>query len=660
MPLFSHYGDHPDSSARLSYPSLVFAIVTPLVVIARLLGRRFLSGRVGADDWTILVSCAFAVTVSIQMIIVCEWAFGKHQHEMPKELVLRTLKLYFVAQILYKINIGLTKISILLLYIRLFVHRWFLTTCWVWIGIIVSFTIGTVFSSIFQCTPVQWAFNKSIPGGGTCINMTAFWYANAAFNILSDLVLIALPVPVVVNLQLPLKSKVALCGIFAVGIFTCITSILRITTLNVATNHLDTTWNSIGSSMWTVIESNLGIICACLPALRRPLSFFFPRLFSRLHKSSAGPASLGNRSLPVDATPKKVDGWSVLDEGGSADAIVSAADGQDRAQERMHPVTNSPGRGEIRKTTRVVVRYEEMEREIELGHFFEARILYLAWTEFFTNFVALQGHGSGTVHNAMYGLSRHSWPGLREGARVFKQNGSISAVWQLKIVIHIDPMMGFRLDDLLVTTPDEYLLGRQFASRLLRPELALSSREQGSGAATSLNAFPESELVLVCERVPSRDNRLSCVSVSDRLTGSGLETSLSAVMESSESEVESSADWFWLRVRFRCRLSLIRLSRDAIKRGRGAVVPSLRNEAVTSIANPRTGEAYFHAQMYAQGDYFQISALKCKAKQYFEESFMTYPDRDSFTSAVIEVYISTAENDRGLRDILGGCSQLHA
>lgn len=69
MPLFSDYGDHPDSSARLSYPSLVFAIVTPLVVIARLLGRRFLSGRVGADDWTILVSCAFAETVSIQMII---------------------------------------------------------------------------------------------------------------------------------------------------------------------------------------------------------------------------------------------------------------------------------------------------------------------------------------------------------------------------------------------------------------------------------------------------------------------------------------------------------------------------------------------------------------------------------------------------------------
>jgi hypothetical protein len=154
---------------------------------------------------------------------------------MPKELLLKTFKvcpnaaglpskltasrqLYFVAQILYKINIGLTKISILLLYIRLFVHRWFLTTCWVWIAIVVSFTLGTVFSSIFQCTPVQWAFDKSLRPRGTCINMTAFWYANATFNILSDLVLIALPVPVILKLQLPQKSKIALCGIFAVGI----------------------------------------------------------------------------------------------------------------------------------------------------------------------------------------------------------------------------------------------------------------------------------------------------------------------------------------------------------------------------------------------------------------------------------------------------------
>ncbi|PLB50436.1 hypothetical protein P170DRAFT_381115, partial [Aspergillus steynii IBT 23096] len=281
MPLFSHYGDIPDNSAALSLPSLVFVILTPIVVATRLLGRQYLSGQIGPDDWIILTSCVFAETVSIQMIVVCRWAFGKHEDDVSKELLIRTLKLYFIAQILYKINIGLSKISILLLYLRLFIQRWFVITCWTWIVIITAFTLSTVVSSIFQCSPVQYAFDKSSPDQGSCINLTAFWYANAAFNIFSDLALVALPVPVISRLQLPLRLKLILCCIFAVGAFVCITSILRITTLDIATSYLDITWNSIDSSKWTVIESNLGIISACLPALRRPLAFLSPRLFGK-------------------------------------------------------------------------------------------------------------------------------------------------------------------------------------------------------------------------------------------------------------------------------------------------------------------------------------------------------------------------------------------
>lgn len=270
---------------------------------------------------------------------------------------------------LYKINIGVTKISILLLYIRLFVKRWFLITCWTWIGIISAFTIGTVFSSIFQCTPVQYAFNKTLDG--TCIDLTAFWFANASFNILSDLVIIALPVPVISKLQLPLKSKIALCCLFAVGILcgpllplplqtnpdslsTCITSILRITTLDIATSHLDTTWNSIGSSMWTVIESNLGIICACLPALRRPLGVIFPYISGRVNRSwgYSGPPrpdtrSQGSRTRPLNPAPKKYLGWSVLDE-----TVVTVGDRSQVDEADLRIEDNA-----VRKTTEVIVEY---------------------------------------------------------------------------------------------------------------------------------------------------------------------------------------------------------------------------------------------------------------------------------------------------------------
>ncbi|KAH1393365.1 hypothetical protein V6000_004593 [Aspergillus fumigatus] len=76
------------------------------------------------------------------------------------------------------------------------------------------------------------------------------------------------------------------------------------------------------------------------------------------------------------------------------------------------------------------------------------------------------------------------------------------------------------------------------------------------------------------------------------------------------------------------------------------------SQGETSSAHPRTDQAFFHAQMYAQGAYFQIEGLKMKAKEYFRESFMRFTDRESYTSAVLEVYGSTEDHDRGLRDLV--------
>lgn len=56
MGLFVDYGDVPDISARLVYPSLIFSIITPLFVIARFVSRKVLTKTIGADDWVILVS----------------------------------------------------------------------------------------------------------------------------------------------------------------------------------------------------------------------------------------------------------------------------------------------------------------------------------------------------------------------------------------------------------------------------------------------------------------------------------------------------------------------------------------------------------------------------------------------------------------------------
>ncbi|OJJ87968.1 BTB/POZ domain-containing protein, partial [Aspergillus glaucus CBS 516.65] len=62
--------------------------------------------------------------------------------------------------------------------------------------------------------------------------------------------------------------------------------------------------------------------------------------------------------------------------------------------------------------------------------------------------------------------------------------------------------------------------------------------------------------------------------------------------------------------------------------------------------------AAFHAQMYGVGDYFQIPGLKTAAQRYFTSAFSFLLNRDAFCTAVSEVYNSTLESDRGLRDIV--------
>lgn len=99
--------------------------------------------------------------------------------------------------------------------------------------------LGTTASSVWQCTPVPRAWDKSIPG--TCISLTANWYANAVFSIATDVLIIALPQRVIWQSQLPGAQKKALMGVFALGGFVTVTSVLRMTTLNFSTTSPDVT-----------------------------------------------------------------------------------------------------------------------------------------------------------------------------------------------------------------------------------------------------------------------------------------------------------------------------------------------------------------------------------------------------------------------------------
>ncbi|KAI9658039.1 MAG: hypothetical protein M1821_002699 [Bathelium mastoideum] len=81
----------------------------------------------------------------------------------------------------------------------------------------------------------------------------------------TNIVTLALPLPVIWGLQIGTHKKVALSIAFTIGGFVCIVSIVRIQLL-AALDPLDLAWTQVYPGIWSCVESSVGVVVACIPS----------------------------------------------------------------------------------------------------------------------------------------------------------------------------------------------------------------------------------------------------------------------------------------------------------------------------------------------------------------------------------------------------------
>lgn len=129
----------------------------------------------------------------------------------------RLQQLFSDFEIVGRLSIFFTKLSILLMYLRLFVPRQskktrtFLAT-WAVIWFNGIFCLASILVVIFQCV------GKHKPAGSTCIDTYAHFIAASTINVVSDIVMLVIPLVVIWRLQLPTKQKMGSFLVFAVGV----------------------------------------------------------------------------------------------------------------------------------------------------------------------------------------------------------------------------------------------------------------------------------------------------------------------------------------------------------------------------------------------------------------------------------------------------------
>ncbi|KAF3920796.1 hypothetical protein ABW20_dc0106887 [Dactylellina cionopaga] len=101
-----------------------------------------------------------------------------------------------------------------------------------------------------------------------CLSDGQVLVSNAAVNIALDFWLWVMPVPIVWGLHLPMRQRIGLVGVFALGFFVVMAGALRLYYVALTAYTYDKTWDGFNAWIWTAAECDVGIICASLPALK--------------------------------------------------------------------------------------------------------------------------------------------------------------------------------------------------------------------------------------------------------------------------------------------------------------------------------------------------------------------------------------------------------
>ena len=82
--------------------------------------------------------------------------------------------------------------------------------------VVVGYSFALIFTLIFSCRPIAKGWDAAI-ATGSCINRPVVYLATAIINIITDLAMLIIPIPMVLELKMPRVQKIGLMCMFVVG-----------------------------------------------------------------------------------------------------------------------------------------------------------------------------------------------------------------------------------------------------------------------------------------------------------------------------------------------------------------------------------------------------------------------------------------------------------
>ncbi|PSN59695.1 hypothetical protein BS50DRAFT_222489 [Corynespora cassiicola Philippines] len=297
-----NFVDPPSLEGELIIINVIFTTLMAIFVTIRLISRGFISKQIGVDDYFCVVAALASIAHAVVIREQSKYGYGLHTWDIRASTILKAVenRILLANNFPYMACLLFGKLSVLLLFRRLFsvsprTNLFIIGT----MAFTTAYTIsilGVSVSSFIKCGSLIDMTTDFCVAMGTSISIV-----QSVINVITDFMILFIPLPMTLALVLPLRKKLAVSSVFLTGLIACAASIGRLVSAVKTLNAIDIMWIQAKNDVFTVLEMNAVIITSCLltlPTFLRRCKQWASRAYSSIVPSRMSSSDTSMHRLP--------------------------------------------------------------------------------------------------------------------------------------------------------------------------------------------------------------------------------------------------------------------------------------------------------------------------------------------------------------------------
>ncbi|KZL63735.1 pth11-like integral membrane protein [Colletotrichum incanum] len=215
----------------------LFSCLALSIMVARLVWKKVAKQDLNLGDWFTVAAIICALTRLGLIHVVLTWgtnnvsaAYRKNHTFTDEEIYRREIgsKLSIANRVFYNSYLWLQKLVLLDVYRRLLLNlRFEKMTIWSFCVIFFGTYVACQVTTFSECDPFH-LYWQVVPDPGACSKAQLQLVVVGVLNIVTDFMLLVLPLPLVFSLKTPWQRKVQLYALFTLGVFIIAITVIRL------------------------------------------------------------------------------------------------------------------------------------------------------------------------------------------------------------------------------------------------------------------------------------------------------------------------------------------------------------------------------------------------------------------------------------------------